>query len=168
MPETRMTVRSALMRNLRMAAVAVLTVAAASAIGQIATFPNLAPWYAGLNKPEFNPPNWVFGPVWTLLFALMAYAVWRILKRPSGSADRRLGLTLFFVQLALNPLWSWAFFGARNPGLGLINIVPQFLVIVATMVVFNRMDRVAALCMLPLAAWVGFASILNFAVWRLN
>ena len=154
--------------DLGFGAMAIIAVAAASGIGQLATYPNLAPWYAGLVKPSFNPPNWVFAPVWTTLYVLMAFAVWRILRLPEASAARRLALTLFFVQLALNAAWSWMFFGVHNLLLGAINIVPQLLVIVATVVAFHRLDRIAAWCLVPLVAWVAFASVLNIAIWQLN
>ena len=147
---------------------AIVAVGAASVVGQIATYPNLAPWYARLVKPAFNPPNWIFGPVWTILYALMAFAVWRILRLPAASPARRFALALFFVQLMLNAAWSWMFFGANSPLLGMINIVPQLLVILAAVVAFHRLDKVAAWCLVPLAAWVAFASVLNIAIWRLN
>jgi benzodiazapine receptor len=156
------------MRKLGFAVVAVVLVAAVSISGQLATFPNLSPWYAGLAKPAFNPPNWVFGPVWTALYALMAYSVWRILLLPRQTTGRGLALGLFVLQLAMNAAWSWMFFGARSVGLGLINIGPQLIVVLATIVAFHRLDRLAAWCLVPLAAWVGFASLLNFALWRLN
>lgn len=146
----------------------VASVVLASFIGQLATRPNLEPWYAGLAKPAFNPPNWVFAPVWTSLFILMAFAVWRILRLPRETPRRRLGLTLFFTQLVLNVAWSWMFFGAQSPLLGMVNIVPQLLVIIATIAVFRRLDKLAALCLLPLAAWVSFACVLNFEILRLN
>ena len=154
--------------DLGFGAMAIIAVAAVSVIGQLATYPNLAPWYAGLVKPSFNPPNWVFAPVWTTLYVLMAFAVWRILRLPEASAARRLALTLFFAQMAFNAAWSWMFFGAHNPMLGAINIIPQFLVIVATVVAFHRLDRIAAWCLVPLVAWVAFASVLNIAIWQLN
>jgi len=154
--------------DLGFGAMAIIAVAAASVIGQLATYPNLAPWYAGLVKPSFNPPNWVFAPVWTTLYVLMAFAVWRILRLPEASAARRLALILFFVQLALNAAWSWMFFGVHNLLLGAINIVPQLLVIVATVVAFHRLDRIAAWCLVPLVVWVAFASVLNIAIWQLN
>jgi tryptophan-rich sensory protein len=153
--------------DVRLAVLAFVAVAAASIIGQIATFPNLAPWYAGLQKPSFNPPNWIFGPVWTTLFALMGFALWRILRAPESQA-RRLALSLFFLQLALNAAWSWMFFAAHSPILGLIDIVPQLAIIVMTIIAFHRLDRLAAWCLIPLAAWVGFATVLNFSIWRLN
>ena len=155
-------------RDLGFGFLAIIAVAATSVVGQLATYPNLAPWYAGLVKPSFNPPNWVFGPVWTTLYLLMAFAVWRILRLPAASAARRWALSLFFAQLALNAAWSWMFFAARNPLLGLINIVPQILVIIATIVAFYRIDRKAGWCLMPLAAWVCFATVLNFAIWKLN
>lgn len=165
---TNLLTRPTWRRDVGFGLVAIITVAAASALGQLATYPNLAPWYAGLVKPSFNPPNWIFGPVWTTLYLLMAFAVWRILRLPEASVARRLALSLFFIQLALNAAWSWMFFGANNPWLGVINIVPQFLIIVATVVAFHRLDRLAAWCLVPLAAWVAFASVLNIAIWRLN
>ena len=143
-------------------------VIATSFLGQLATYPNLAPWYAALVKPSFNPPNWIFGPVWTTLYALMAYAAWRILKIDGRPAERRTALTLFFVQLTLNALWSWMFFALHNPLAGLLNILPQLLLILATIDRFRRLDLLAAACMVPLAAWVAFASLLNFEIWRLN
>jgi translocator protein len=154
-------------RDLSFATLAIAVVVAASALGQLATYPNLAPWYSGLVKPSFNPPNWVFAPVWTTLYGLMAFAVWRILRLPSSTA-RRSALVLFYIQLALNAAWSWMFFGAHSPLLGLVNIVPQFCIVVATVVVFRRLDRIAAWCLVPLAAWVGCAGALNFSLWWLN
>jgi tryptophan-rich sensory protein len=104
--------RSELIQEARLVGIAVIPVIAASIIGQIATYPNLTPWYAGLVKPSFNPPNWIFAPVWTALYVLMAFSVWRVLRLRRNTPARRLGLTLFFVQLALNAAWSWMFFAA--------------------------------------------------------
>ncbi len=145
-----------------------LPVIVASLLGQWATYPNIVTWYEGLAKSSFNPPNWIFAPVWTTLYVLMAYAVWRVLGVTGKPAERRVALTLFFVQLALNALWSWLFFGLHNPFAGLINIIPQLLIIVATILRFRRLDALAAGCLVPLAAWVAFAGLLNFEIWRLN
>ena len=153
--------------NLRFAAIAIGAVAATSVMGQIATYPNLEPWYAGLSKPTFTPPNWVFAPVWASLYALMAFAFWRVLRAPETS-QRRAAIILFALVLVLNALWSWMFFGARSPILGLINIGPQLAIIGATIAAFRSLDRVASLSLLPLAVWVAFAAVLNFSIWRLN
>jgi len=163
-----MHLRSAVVRDIGFAIVAVVTVAGASILGQVATFPNLAPWYSSLTKPAFNPPNWVFAPVWTTLYVLMAFAGWRAMRLAPSVRGRRAALTLFFIQLAFNAAWSWMFFGAHSPLLGMINIAPQLLIILAAIVAFYRLDRIAGLCLMPLAAWVGFASVLNIAIWRLN
>lgn len=160
--------RSNLVRDARFSVIAIVAVVGASAIGQIATYPNLAPWYSGISKPAFNPPNWVFAPVWTMLYVLMALAVWRILRLQHARHGRSMALIFFFVQLALNAAWSWMFFGANSPVLGLANIVPQLLVILATIRLFHPLYRVAAWCLVPLAAWVAFASVLNFSIWWLN
>ena len=143
-------------------------VAATSILGQIATYPNLALWYAGLVKPSFNPPNWIFAPVWTTLYALMAFALWRILRLQKSSQQRRFAITTFSLLLTLNAAGSWMFFCAHSPLLGLINIVPQFIVILATIFAFARLDLLAAACLLPLAAWVAFAGVLNTGIWLLN
>ena len=153
--------------NLRFAAIAVGAVAATSVIGQVATYPNLEPWYAGLLKPTFTPPNWVFAPVWTSLYALMAFAFWRILRTPDTSR-RRTAIMLFALLLVANAAWSWMFFGANSPILGLINIGPQLGIIGATIASFWILDRLASLSLLPLAMWVAFAAVLNFSIWRLN
>jgi tryptophan-rich sensory protein len=156
-------------RDVALAILALSAVAVTSILGQIATYPNLTPWYAGLIKPSFNPPNWIFAPVWTTLYALMAFALWRILREWGASGtDRRYAIGLFFLLLALNAAWSWMFFWAHSPLLGLINIVPQFVVILATVVSFARIDRLAAFSLLPLTVWVAFASVLNTAIWLLN
>ena len=160
--------RSRINRDVGFGVLAIVAVAVTSIVGQLASYPNLVPWYAGLAKPSFNPPNWVFAPVWTALYALMAFAAWRILRLPHAAYARGLALRLFFIQLALNVAWSWMFFAAHSPLLGLINIIPQFFVILATVVAFHRLDRIAACCLVPLAAWVAFASVLNIAIWHLN
>jgi tryptophan-rich sensory protein len=140
----------------------------ASVLGQFATIPNLSTWYADLDKPGFTPPDWVFAPAWTTLYALMAAAAWRLLHLPRGTAGKGLALGLLYAQLVLNMAWSWMFFDARSPMLGLVNIVPQWLVILAAILAAWRVDRVAAGLLVPLLVWVGYAAALNFEIWRLN
>lgn len=163
----RKTAHTGWRHDIRIALVPLGAVVAASVLGQLATFPNLAPWYSGLIKPSFNPPNWAFGPTWTTLYLLMAFAAWRIMRRPATSA-RRNALILFWTQLALNIAWSWMFFAAHSPLLGLINIVPQLALVIATCVVFARLDRLAGFALVPLVAWVGYATALNAAICWLN
>jgi tryptophan-rich sensory protein len=147
-------------------AIGVVAVVMTLLSGRIATGPHLG-WYATLDKPWFNPPNWLFGPVWGVLYLLMAFAVWRLMSLPPSPARRRAAI-LFFGQLALNAAWSWLFFGGQSPLLGLIDIVPQALFVMAATVAMLRLDRWAGLAMVPLAGWVAFAAVLNAAVWALN
>lgn len=160
--------KSVLLARPFVSAVAILPVVAASILGQIATFPNLVPWYAGLAKPVFNPPNWLFAPVWTALYVLMICAVWRVLAGGQKFSAKRRGLVFFFAQLALNVLWPWLFFHLHSPLAGVVEIIPQLILILATINSFRRLDRLAAWCLVPLAAWVAFATLLNIALWVLN
>ena len=123
-------------------------------------------WYAGLAKAPWTPPNWVFSPVWTLLYLAIAGAGWLVWR--SSSARTQPLLALWSIQLVLNALWSWLFFGAERPGLALILIAALFVAIAVTAALFARLNRAAAAFLLPYLVWVGFASLLNFEVWRLN
>lgn len=143
-------------------------VLAAAVLGNIATIPNIPGWYAGLVKPSFNPPNWVFGPVWTTLYVMMAYAFFRVLHTPAAPEQRRAAMTAFLVQIALNAAWSWAFFWAHSPLGGVIVIVPLLIAIGATIRLFAPIDRMAAWLLAPYCAWVSFASVLTTAVYWLN
>ena len=124
-------------------------------------------WYAGLAKPAWNPPGWLFGPVWTLLYAMMAVAAWRVWRR-GGWARQKTALVLFVVQWALNALWTPLFFGLHRPGWALVEILVLLIAILATLRAFWRVDRPAGLLLLPYAAWVSFATVLNWTIWRLN
>jgi tryptophan-rich sensory protein len=147
---------------------ALVPVVAAGALGSIATTPQIPTWYAGLTKPGFTPPNWLFGPVWTVLYGMMAYAAWRILSLPVGTPGRLGALAVFFAQLALNAAWSWAFFGAQSPAAGLLVIVALVAAIGLTIRAFWPLDRAAAWLLVPYAAWVAYATALNAEVLRLN
>lgn len=124
-------------------------------------------WYRSLNKPSWNPPGWIFGPVWTALYAMMGVAAWLIWRRGGWSA-RAPALSLFLVQLALNAAWTPLFFGLRAPGLAFAEIVLLWLAILATLVAFWRVQRAGGWLLLPYLAWVSFAAVLNLAIWRLN
>ena len=140
---------------------------AVAAIGGAVTATSVDTWYAALEKPSFNPPNWLFGPVWTALYLMMAFAAWRV-WRARGFAGARAALGLWALQLTLNLCWSFLFFGARMIGAALAEIVVLLLAILATLALFWRIDRAAGWLMVPYAAWVGFATLLTAALWRLN
>ena len=135
-----------------------------SVLGGRATLPALAEWYPALRKPPWTPPGWVFGPVWTLLYPVIAVAGWMAWRE--GRA--RFGPLLFLLQLALNALWPWLFFAERRLDLALACIVALCLAILGTIVAFWRSSRGAAILLVPYLAWVGFAAALNHAIWRLN
>lgn len=139
----------------------------AAYLGQLATTPNIPTWYAGLEKPWFNPPNVVFPIAWGILYTVMAVAAWLVWREP-GSQPRTAGLLAFAVQLVLNVGWSWAFFGSQSPVLGLVVIVPLLAAIGVTTVLFWRVSRTAAVLMVPYFAWVCFATVLNIAILSLN
>ena len=132
------------------------------------TTPKIATWYAGLQKPWFNPPVWVFGPAWSVLYPVIAYALFRILQLPKATPGRGAAIAVWFAQLALNCCWSLVFFGLRSPLLGLFVVAGMWLSIAATIRLFWPLDRIAAWVLAPYLAWVSFAAALNFAVWRLN
>ena len=136
-------------------------------IGGQVTAPAILDWYPTLAKPSWTPPNAAFPIVWTLLYVVMAISAWLVWRRPDGPS-RRPALIAFFIQLALNFLWSMLFFGLRNPFLGLIDIVLLLAAILATILLFRRVSGMAALLLLPYLAWVGYASALNLAIFRLN
>ncbi len=156
------------MPPLTRAAAAFLPVLLAAALASVATQPNIPTWYAGLEKPAFTPPNWVFAPVWSLLYLAMAAAAWRILSLPDKRPERRAALTAFYIQLALNAAWSFAFFAAHSPLAGLFVIAGLLAAILWTIRRFALLDRLSAWLLVPYAAWVAYASALNVAIWRLN
>jgi tryptophan-rich sensory protein len=160
--------RKRVIRNIGLAAAAILTVGIASLVGGAVTAPAIPTWHAGLVKPAFNPPNWVFAPVWTVLYALMAYAFWRVLRLPANTTGRGVAVIAFVAQIILNASWSVAFFGMRSPFAGLVVIVGLLVSITWTILLFRRVDGISALLLVPYVAWVAFAAILNFEIWRLN
>jgi translocator protein len=124
-------------------------------------------WYAALKKPAWNPPGWVFGPVWSALYMMMAVAAWLVWQRGGFAAQRR-PLGFFLAQLALNALWTPLFFGLHQPGVAFAEIVLLWLAIAWTIVAFWPVHRVAAGLLVPYLAWVSFAGVLNGTLWRLN
>jgi len=144
---------------------AVVLVAAAA--GSVFTQQGLAHWYPALSKPSFNPPNWIFGPVWTILYVLMAEAIWLVRQR-GDSRLVRIATVLFIVQLALNVCWTLIFFRLQSPEAAFVEIAILWCVILATLVVFWQARPIAGALMLPYQLWVSFAAVLNLAIARLN
>jgi tryptophan-rich sensory protein len=148
-------------------AVALAASATAQGLGTWLTSRSVTTWYPTLVKPAWTPPGWVFGPAWTVLYVLMAFAAWLVWQEraryPAGRA-----LTLYAAQLVLNVTWSGLFFGLRSPGAGLVGISVLWVAIVATMAAFWRVHRLATWLLAPYLAWVSYAVSLNGALWWLN
>jgi len=137
-------------------------------LGAIATTPAIPGWYASLIKPFFTPPSWVFGPVWTSLFFLMGFALYLVWQEGLEKRPVRLAVYTFSIQMILNVLWSFLFFGMQNPLFGLIEIIILWFVIIITIFKFFKVSRPAAYMMIPYICWVTIATALNLAVWLLN
>jgi len=139
----------------------------AGVVGSLFTFQSIPTWYVYLNKPSFSPPNWLFGPVWTILYFLMAcslYLIWK--SKPSlqkGFAEK-----LFYVQLLLNAAWSIIFFGLQNPLIAFIEIIILWVLILMCIIATNRLHKRAGFLLVPYLLWVSFASLLNLAIVVLN
>jgi tryptophan-rich sensory protein len=131
------------------------------------TASSVGTWYVGLNKPTWTPPGWVFGPVWTALYISMGVAAW-IVWRERSSSFAHAALWMFGLQLALNGLWSFVFFGLRQPGWGLVDIGLLWASLAATTFLFFRVNSTAGLLLVPYLLWVSFASMLNYSIWRMN
>jgi benzodiazapine receptor len=140
----------------------------AGVIGSFFTTPNIATWYASLNKPWFTPPSWVFGPVWTTLFILMGISLFLVLREGWERKDVQIGTAIFGVQLLLNVLWSYLFFGLQSPLYGLIGIAALWIAILVNIIWFFRISRPAAILLVPYIIWVSIASALNYGIYVLN
>lgn len=140
---------------------------AVAGLGGYWTSSSVGDWYQTLRRPSWTPPDWLFGPVWTLLYAMMAVAAWLIWLRRAETGSTT-ALTLFAIQLALNLAWSGLFFALKNPAAGFADIILLWLAILATMIAFWRLSTPAGLLLLPYLLWVSYATALNFALWRMN
>ncbi|KPL10246.1 TspO protein [candidate division TA06 bacterium SM1_40] len=140
----------------------------AGVIGSIFTARSVSTWYPTLRRPFFNPPSWVFGPVWITLYLLMGISLFLVWRKGVGTAQVRVAIVAFAVQLILNAAWSGAFFGLRSPLAGLIVILLLWVAISVTMVLFRQISALASLILIPYIAWVSFAAILNASIYALN
>lgn len=148
--------------------IGILIAQAAGGIGGVYTASKIPTWYETLTKPAWQPPSWVFGPVWTTLYLLMGIASAMVWQRRGVSSSATPALVAYGVQLVLNMLWSILFFGAESPAAALVCIVALWFAIVLTIVLFWRVNHTAAWLLVPYIAWVTFAAVLNFTIWRLN
>ncbi|MDO8638719.1 MAG: TspO/MBR family protein [Candidatus Daviesbacteria bacterium] len=139
----------------------------AGILGSFFTVSAIPEWYATLNKPAFSPPNWIFGPVWTILYILMGIALYLVLSAKWGVKSQK-AIRIFAIQLILNTAWSIIFFGMRNPALALVNIVALWVSIFLTIKTFYKINKLAGQLLLPYLAWVSFAILLNLAIVLLN
>jgi len=149
-------------------AVALLIPQIIGLLGSLFTSATIPTWYATLTRPELAPPNWVFGPVWTVLFILMGIASFLIFQKGYERRDVRIALSFYGAQLILNLLWSLLFFGARNPGLAFAEIVVLWLVLFLTIRKFWPLSKTSAYLLVPYILWVSFAGYLNYSIWILN
>jgi tryptophan-rich sensory protein len=140
----------------------------AGIIGSVFTSPSIKGWYADIVKPAINPPSWVFGPVWTILFVLMGLSAFLIWKKGLDRKDVKIALGIFLGQLVLNTLWSIIFFGLHSPGGAFIEIIFLWLAILATIITFAKISKLAAWLLVPYILWVSFAGFLNYLIWVLN
>jgi benzodiazapine receptor len=148
--------------------VSIIACLAAGAIGSIFTRQAIPTWYATLEKPAFNPPNWLFAPVWTALYILMGVAAFLVWRKGLENKQVRVALIVFLVQLILNALWSVAFFGLESPLYGLIVIAALWVAILFTVLKFHRLSLAASVLLWPYLLWVSFAAVLNSSIWLLN
>ena len=148
--------------------ISILVCLLAGFIGSIATMPSIPTWYASLQKPAFNPPNWIFAPVWTTLFIMMGVAAYLIWDKGLEKKEVRSALAIFGLQLILNVLWSVLFFGIQLPLFAFIDIIMLWASILATIIYFYRISAAAAYLLIPYILWVSFASILNLSIVILN
>jgi len=147
---------------------AIVICQAAGLVGSIFTVPSIPTWYATLQKPSFSPPNWIFAPVWTILFTLMGISLYLVWRKGRGNKNVRNALLIFAVQLVLNVLWSVLFFGLQSPLYAFVEIIVLWAAILFTILKFFKVSKNAALLLIPYILWVSFAAYLNYSIWILT
>lgn len=147
---------------------AVLVCQLAGGIGALFTSSAIPVWYESLVRPALNPPNWIFGPVWTTLYLLMGISLFLIWQKGFKHKEVKIAVGVFAVQLVLNSIWSIIFFGMQNPGLALVEIVVLWFAILASIILFYKISKPASYLLVPYILWVSFATYLNYAIWMLN
>lgn len=156
------------MRKIIAIIIAIAIPVTVGALSGFFTTSEITSWYAGINKPSFNPPNWIFGPVWTLLYVLMGIASYLVWKKGTDSLEVKTALLLYGQQLFFNFWWSFIFFYLHEPGWAFAEIIFLWLLILVTIFRFSKVSKTAAWLLVPYISWVSFAAILNYAIWQLN
>lgn len=148
--------------------ISIVACQAAGVIGSVFTTSSIPTWYAALTKPSFNPPNWVFAPVWTTLFLLMGVSLYLVWQAGFEKPEVKIAIYIFSIQLILNIAWSLLFFGLKIPLIAFIEIIVLWIAILFTIIKFYNISIIASLLLVPYLFWVSFAAVLNFFLWRLN
>lgn len=156
------------MKNIIKLIISIIICQLVGVIGSIFTAPAIYSWYQNLIKPSFNPPNWIFGPVWVALFLLMGISLYLVWKKGIAKKETKIAVAVFAFQLFLNIFWSFIFFNQKYPLAAFIEIISLFTAILATILAFYKISKTAALLLLPYILWVSFAAVLNFFLWRMN
>ena len=156
------------MKSITKLIISILIPLAVGAVSGLFTASSVNDWFKTLNKPWFNPPSWLFAPVWTILYIMMGIAFYIIWNSHSKLEKRYTGYTYYWLQLGLNFLWSFLFFYYKRPDLALIDIILLFIMITSTIFSFRKISKTAAWLLAPYLCWVAFATALNFEIWRLN
>ena len=155
-------------KNISKLIIAIIICQSAGIIGSLFTTPSISTWYDTIQKPTFTPPNWVFGPVWITLFTLMGISLYLVWEKGLRNKNVKSSLFVFFIQLALNSLWSILFFGLQSPFYAFVEIIILWAAIAVTIIKFYKISRKAGLILVPYIIWVSVALMLNYYVWVLN
>lgn len=156
------------MSNIVKAIIAIVIPLMVGATSGFFTISGVESWYQTIQKPSWNPPNWIFGPVWTTLYVMMGIALFLVWKEDTSEELKKIAIALFAVQLTLNFFWSFIFFNQQQPGWALVEIIAMWFFILLTIFAFAQVNKTAAWLLVPYISWVSFASILNYTIWQLN
>ena len=156
------------MSNIVKAIIAIAIPLMVGATSGFFTISGVESWYQTIQKPSWNPPNWIFGPVWTTLYVMMGIALFLVWKEDTSEELKKIAIALFAVQLTLNFFWSFIFFNQQQPGWALVEIIAMWFFILLTIFAFAQVNKTVAWLLVPYISWVSFASILNYTIWQLN
>jgi len=156
------------MSNIVKAIIAIAIPLMVGATSGFFTVTGVESWYQTIQKPSWNPPNWIFGPVWTTLYVMMGIALYLVWKEDTSEELKKIAIALFAVQLTLNFFWSFIFFNQQQPGWALVEIIAMWIFILMTIFAFAQVNKTAAWLLVPYISWVSFATILNYTIWQLN